>query len=788
MSAVKENVSLNAPWIEPHKEEGVFMLDPMSRLAVGSKRLRDRMIATIEASGLFDFIWYESQLSREELTLLSVIGKTSNVPLIAHYVDIGSRLGLQPHPLFCPRFYREWHKDVAQKGVEPFYHFLTSPLHEYRDPHILFSSKLYQARSKSQGLAIRTNVLKHYTEVGHKKRISPHVLFDIDYYEQRKIGLGISGAPSGLPCTVITPLTEYLLGSTDCDPHPLFHQRYYYGLYPALKRKGINPLVHFLYFGYGERSSPHPLFSSDYYLWMNPDVHQAHLNPLLHYVEHGEKEYRDPSPFFSIRYYSKKYFSDELTVKLLEHFVCYGWKKGFNPSSWIDMSQVLQKMDPEGFYGDDLAVEFFGRLYIEKPNTATAPELYFALKGLEKGSDPLKTYLNINKRQDRALDSGRIEKCNSAVRGLSYYGPFSVISGLGSACRGYVRAMQLSGIVCHTVPTMVPEYQEEMPFPKSYARKDWRVGLAHINPDATYPFFNTVEGQNFLQHDYRIGFWVWELPSCQREWFTNFVSYDEVWVPSTFCLEAFSCATSLPIRRVPHVVGRFNKQHQRWSAEENDQIRINFRRKWVIPPDAFVYYYIFDASSYVDRKNPLALIKAFREVRSLIDEAHLLLKISYSAVNKRFNRQLKNLLATLPAGSFTVIMDVLSGEQLDELIIASDVCVSPHRSEGFGLTVAEAMLFSKPVIATNFGGVTDFLDTSTGYPVGFVLTELTHDIGPYKKGNIWAEPLHDELCDSMLQVHREPNVALQRARRGAEYIANNFSAEVVGKVILELLT
>jgi glycosyltransferase involved in cell wall biosynthesis len=54
---------------------------------------------------------------------------------------------------------------------------------------------------------------------------------------------------------------------------------------------------------------------------------------------------------------------------------------------------------------------------------------------------------------------------------------------------------------------------------------------------------------------------------------------------------------------------------------------------------------------------------------------------------------------------------------MNGLLAAADVFVSLHRSEGFGLGLAEAMLLGKPVVGTAYSGNADFLDDTTGYPV-----------------------------------------------------------------------
>ena len=78
--------------------------------------------------------------------------------------------------------------------------------------------------------------------------------------------------------------------------------------------------------------SPHPLFDSEWYLQQNPDVAAAGINPLQHYMAYGWKEGRDPNPMFDTSFYIEN--NPDIAaqgVNPLTHFVQYGWKEGRTP-------------------------------------------------------------------------------------------------------------------------------------------------------------------------------------------------------------------------------------------------------------------------------------------------------------------------------------------------------------------------------------------------------------------------------------------------------------------------
>ena len=97
--------------------------------------------------------------------------------------------------------------------------------------------------------------------------------------------------------------------------------------------------------------------------------------------------------------------------------------------------------------------------------------------------------------------------------------------------------------------------------------------------------------------------------------------------------------------------------------------------------------------------------------------------------------------------------------------------------QGLGLPPIEALYLGKPVVATNYGGVTDFLDESTGYPVDFELAPLERDFPPYPKGSVWAEPRLEHAAEQMRRVVEEPGEARRRAEAGRRRVTATYGVE-----------
>jgi glycosyltransferase involved in cell wall biosynthesis len=134
-----------------------------------------------------------------------------------------------------------------------------------------------------------------------------------------------------------------------------------------------------------------------------------------------------------------------------------------------------------------------------------------------------------------------------------------------------------------------------------------------------------------------------------------------------------------------------------------------------------------------------------------------------------------------------IIHGWLSREETLGLISACDLLVSLHRSEGFGLILAEAMGLGKPVVATGYSGNMDFMNTANSFLVNYALTTLDRDIGPYPAGFRWAEPDIQHAADLIGRILEDPQHAAAMGRRAAGDIAAQLSPEAVGRQIRQRL-
>lgn len=235
-----------------------------------------------------------------------------------------------------------------------------------------------------------------------------------------------------------------------------------------------------------------------------------------------------------------------------------------------------------------------------------------------------------------------------------------------------------------------------------------------------------VKHQNALRNCPSIGYFVWEsseLPNFQLD----FSLFDEIWTASTFCKQVLEAKLHRTVRVLPHVATRFSC------------------RPMLEAPITFLT--MFDGGSRLLRKNPFALVEAFKAAFSPADDVKLVVKVKNAGAS--FMRWVMN---SLSGYNVDIVDGSITEAELEQLYQNSHCYVSTHCGEGFGLPMWESMAHSRPVIATNWSGNTDFLDHSNGFPVDFDLVDCEDTLFPGQ----WAKIKHDALVESLQQAAANP--------------------------------
>jgi glycosyltransferase involved in cell wall biosynthesis len=297
------------------------------------------------------------------------------------------------------------------------------------------------------------------------------------------------------------------------------------------------------------------------------------------------------------------------------------------------------------------------------------------------------------------------------------------------------------------------------------------VNLLHANPDMLLDPQQKVLaslGDRYFQGKYNIGYWVWESQqSFPQQWMQAFQHFDEIWTPSHYSQSCLARVSPIPVITIPHSI-------QLPSTVQYSRADLG------LPTDSKVFLFIYDALSLAARKNPEGVIKAFSQAFNVSDRrATLILKtkgLSPSELEK-----LTQLASVHP--QIKIINAHFDRDQLNALLYHCDCYVSLHRSEGFGLTLAEAMFYGKPTIATGFSGNLDFMNSHNSFLVKYRPITLGENISYFATGTIWAEPDLIEASRYMRQIIENPDLVAKIAQQAAQDIRSHLSPAAIGAKI-----
>jgi glycosyltransferase involved in cell wall biosynthesis len=352
--------------------------------------------------------------------------------------------------------------------------------------------------------------------------------------------------------------------------------------------------------------------------------------------------------------------------------------------------------------------------------------------------------------------------------GVNVAGFFASEKGVGQAVRSDIYSLEEAGIP-YTLNNYVDpgSLNNDASLANFSVSNPHPVNLLHINANQLLQF-RQRHGQAYFENRYNIGFWAWELSEFPEEWFGSFECLHEVWVPSTFALDSISRISPIPVVRVPHAI------------KTTPEIPKIGRSHFGFTNQQFVFLFMFDFHSVAERKNPIGLIQAFQKAFHPKEKTLLVVKCAHAEQHQREMAKLRQ----AAEGANVRIMDaVLRREEVDALLTVADCYVSLHRSEGFGLALAEAMNLAKPVIGTAYSGNIDFMTPANSFLVNHRLVELEQDHGPYRKGLCWADPDLDHAAQQMRLVRENPILAQRVGRQAQQDIRTHFSPQVIGRIM-----
>lgn len=374
-----------------------------------------------------------------------------------------------------------------------------------------------------------------------------------------------------------------------------------------------------------------------------------------------------------------------------------------------------------------------------------------------------------------SLDSSSARKppvSISSAPSVNVAGYFRAELGIGAAARALVTAMEAAAIPLTTISFGGTASRQTHPFrdrPAPAGAAD--INIICVNADQMAAFAEK-SGPELWHGRYTIGVWFWEVEDFPELFHGAFNYVDEVWVASNFMREAF-------LKVSPKPVFKFHLPALK------PQIDLSLSRGDLGLTNQFVFLFNFDFLSVLERKNPLGLIEAFTHAFRPAEGPALVIKTINGEKRILEREKLRYVIRHRP--DITLADGYLSAIENGTLMAQADCYVSLHRSEGYGLTIAEAMALGKPTIATAYSGNLEFMTAENSYLCPGERCTVGAEREPYPATSHWSEPDVEAAAVLLRHVYAHQDEARGRGLRAAEDMSVLHSPEVAGPIIRDRL-
>lgn len=340
-----------------------------------------------------------------------------------------------------------------------------------------------------------------------------------------------------------------------------------------------------------------------------------------------------------------------------------------------------------------------------------------------------------------------------AIGGVIVAGELTRASGLGESARLMLRALDALGVPNWPldIGALLPAHRDDIGFRRIGAQAPADAALVlHVNAPLL-PLVLARLPRRVARDRRMVGYWAWELPVVPVDWRSGARFVHEAWAPSGFTAQALAPLLDGRVRTVPHAL----------AAAPPSPAAMD-RAAFGLPADAVIVLVGFNLASSFERKNPLAAVAAFRAAFGDRADRRLVLKAGNVDHAPADIARLTAAIAGAP--NITLETRAFPTEEAHALTACADIVLSLHRSEGFGLVPAEAMLLGRPVVATGWSGNMSFMDADCAALVGYRLVPAHDPRGVYEvPGAVWAEP---DVAEAASHLVRLADDAALRARLG----------------------
>ncbi len=350
--------------------------------------------------------------------------------------------------------------------------------------------------------------------------------------------------------------------------------------------------------------------------------------------------------------------------------------------------------------------------------------------------------------------------------GVNLLGFVNNALGLGATCRLIEKVLRESGVTYNLNQFPLAAHNHNLLETTDKCQYD--INIICMNPDIGYGNIDP----RYFRNKRNIVLVFWELEKLPDFWVKSLSIFDEIWVGSNFNAETMRryfpqkeiCC--LPLKAI--------------DTQAMDQVEC--KKKLGIDPATFLCLFVFDFNSDLFRKNPIAVIRAFKMAFQPNENCQLIIK-TYHCTETAFN-YLKH-----EVGSDKRIIlwnEEITKEGINTLMNSCDLYISLHRSEGLGLTMMEALLHGKPVVCTAYSGNLDFCHEAWTSQVKYTMKEVqpqSYYATFAAQNSFWADPDLTDAAEKVRNIYLDYDAALLKAECGRKWIEENYNSQILNEII-----
>lgn len=389
-----------------------------------------------------------------------------------------------------------------------------------------------------------------------------------------------------------------------------------------------------------------------------------------------------------------------------------------------------------------------------------------------------RTFLTVTPQGDRFHAAAMPVPAGPPTIDVQMIGPFQKASGLGQASRLSQTIMEQTGYSVNAV-----DFGMDNPAPEGFSQvgelstyKRARVNLIQLNAESIPLAF--AYQPDVFSGAYNIAYVYWELDTPALCHYLGMKMIDEIWVAAEYGVTIYKPHMDQPVTNVGMCyedVGEVDRTGARTFV--NNRFRLK--------GDEFVFLVAFDSFSFVQRKNPVAVLAAFSMAFADRPDVRLVVKTQNrnSVADPQQLKIWRQVDAMMAEDSrIRLINETLSYEDLLRLKKGSDCYISLHKSEGWGFGMIEAMGIGVPVVCTAYSANMDFCSDETAWLVDY--REVRLDPQDYifvRKDQYWAEPEVAHAAKQLRAVYDNPDERRRKAAAALKNVREKFSSHAIAQ-------